>query len=100
VIEAVNDIDELTTGLNRTIWQKLMVVQAMDPDAGAPGPAPGAGACASRVGSGGSQADTVRIRLRPGRLRASARDRCRTSRKTLQRRWIRPREACSDRAKT
>ena len=30
VIEAVNDIENLTTGLGRKIWQKITILSALD----------------------------------------------------------------------
>jgi hypothetical protein len=47
-LDAVNEVEQLTTGLSRKIWQKLTVLYAMPPvpavaaraaDATAPGPA-------------------------------------------------------------
>jgi hypothetical protein len=32
-LAAVNEVESLTTGLSRKIWQKLMIVHAMDPEA-------------------------------------------------------------------
>ena len=36
-LAAVNEVENLTTGLARKIWQKLMILYAMGPDAPAPG---------------------------------------------------------------
>jgi hypothetical protein len=30
VIDAVNDIENLTTGLGRKIWQKITIIEALD----------------------------------------------------------------------
>ena len=31
-LAAVNEVEELTTGLSRKIWQKLMILYAMGPE--------------------------------------------------------------------
>jgi hypothetical protein len=44
-LSAVNEVEDLTTGLSRKIWQKLMILHAMGPEAGVAesGPPPSAG---------------------------------------------------------
>jgi len=42
-LQAVNEVEDLTNGLSRKIWQKLSILYAMGPEPGDPGP-PDAGA--------------------------------------------------------
>jgi hypothetical protein len=41
-LQAVNEVEDLTTGLSRKIWQKLSILYAMGPESPAPPAAPGA----------------------------------------------------------
>jgi hypothetical protein len=36
-LQAVNEVEDLTTGLSRKIWQKLSILYAMGPEPESPG---------------------------------------------------------------